>query len=107
MPRASAVAFYRYDERGYQQGTWVSSRRGAIIPLTSEFSKIAVLPNFNSGGWRSEGSTHSASAYEHDLGDTGKVVKVYIGDRNFGGSNTVTIPDPTDSIGHYAAWPHL
>jgi RHS repeat-associated protein len=78
---------------------------GRASPLTSEFSKIANLPNFRSGGWRAVGSTHSASAFEHDLGNTGKAVKVYIGDSNFNGRNTVTITDPTNSVGHYAAFP--
>jgi RHS repeat-associated protein len=78
---------------------------GRASSLTSEFAKVANLPNFNSGGWRSVGSTHSTSAFEHDLGDTGKAVKVYIGDSNFSGANTVTITDPTNSIGHYAAFP--
>jgi len=78
---------------------------GRSSALTSEFSKISRLPNFKSGGWRSVGSSHSASAYEHDLADTGKAVKVYIGDRNFDGATTVTITDPTDSIGHWAAFP--
>ena len=78
---------------------------GRSSALTSEFAKVANLPNFNSGGWRAVGSSHSNSAFEHDLGDTGKAVKVYIGDSNFGGANTVTITDPTDSIGHYAAFP--
>lgn len=78
---------------------------GRSSALTSEFSRVSRLPNFNSRGWRSVGSSHSTSAYEHDLGDTGKVVKVYISDSNFGGANTVTITDPTDSIGHWAAFP--
>jgi len=78
---------------------------GRSSPLTSEFSKVASLPDFRSGGWRSEASTHSRSAFEHDLGNTGKVVKVYVGDRNFNSANTVTITDPTESVSHYAAWP--
>ena len=80
-------------------------RGGSSSPLSSEFSKVANLPDFSSPGWRPEGSTHSASAYEHDLGNTGKAVKVYIGDRNFGGATTVTISDPTAWVSHYAMWP--
>lgn len=80
---------------------------GAASPLTSEFSRVSQLPNFNSGGWRSVGSIHVSAAYEHDLGDTGKVVKIYLGDSNFNGVNTVTITDPTYSISHILSVPEF
>jgi len=78
---------------------------GRSAPLTSEFAKIAALPNFSSEGRLPVSSSHASRAFEHHLGNTGKAVKVYICDRQFGGANTVTITDPTNSIGHYAAFP--
>lgn len=87
-------------------GALSSVRDGGVsAPLTSEFARLARMPNVRIGEWKSVPSTHSAQAYEHELVKSGKAVKVYVGDRNFAGANTATITDPTSSIGHFAAWP--
>ena len=73
---------------------------GSTSPLTSEFSKLNGNIDF-SHGWTQVTSIHGASSFERAIpGDSGMVVKVYIGDRNFGGANTVTITAPTYSVDH-------
>jgi hypothetical protein len=74
---------------------------GRAQALSSEFSLVTRMPDFNSGGWQSVASTHAEQSYEHALAGSDKVVKVYINDSNFGGSNTVTITAPTGSLEHY------
>ena len=74
---------------------------GRSAPLTSEFSRLTQLPSLRSAGWSGNvGSSHSAQAFERPLPGSDKVVKIYIGDRNFSGINTVSITAPTRSIEH-------
>jgi len=80
-----------------------TGQRGNISPLSSEFSKLNSLPNLSpSTGWRSAYTPHATGGgFEHDLpGGSGMVVKVYIGDTDHGGLNTVTITSRTLSITH-------
>ena len=60
--------------------------------LTSEFSQVNNPPDFSKGGWKPAYSSHTPTAYEHLLPDmNGMTVKIYVGDKNFGGTNTATI----------------
>ncbi len=80
-----------------------TGQRGDLSPLSSEFSKLNSLPNLSSSaGWRSAYTPHATGGgFEHDLpGGSGMVVKVYIGDTDNGGANTVTITSPTWSLTH-------
>lgn len=75
-----------------------------ISPLSSEFSKLNSLPDFGAGsGWRSAYSPHARQgAFEHDLpGQSGMVVKAYLGDTDNRGENTITITSPTWSLTHF------
>lgn len=78
---------------------------GVSQPLSSEFSSLSVPPDVFSGGWTRTFSSHSDISYEHSLRGSDKVVKIYIGDSNFGGRPTVTITAPTGSLEHYLDFP--
>lgn len=88
----------------YRALTKIGSQ-GVVGQLSSQFSRVPTLPNFAREGWTQTGSTHSQTAWEHSLGASGKVIKVYIGDSNFGGINTATITDPTGPGLHALKWP--
>jgi RHS repeat-associated protein len=76
---------------------------GRAEPLSTEFSRVTQLPDFRSGGWESSTSSHAAQAFEHALPGSDIVLKVYIGDRNFGGANTVTMTEPMGVV-HALEW---
>ena len=90
--KATNEAFASIGQSGFRQAT----------SLTSEFARYGGSTDFSSGGWTPAFSGHSDSAYEHALPGSEFVIKVYIGDHNFGGANTTAITYPTMSLGHIA-----
>ena len=72
-------------------------------PLSSEFSRYSGGTNFE--GWTPVFAMHAPQAFEHSLPGTASVIKVYIGDKNFGGTNTATITAPTHSLEHIIGVP--
>lgn len=77
-----------------------------IHPLNANFARVFDLPRLRNPRWRRRDSSHSKSAWEISIpGNEDYVIKIYIGDEDNQGFNTITITTPTTSIDHYLMYP--
>ncbi len=66
---------------------------GNAIAYDSNFSSLTDIPQFSAqnGGWYAAFNTHNATSYQHDLGNTGYSIKIYIDDGHHAGFTTAAI----------------
>ena len=76
---------------------------GSVSSFSKGFSVVTNMPNFNSPGWTEIYASHADRAYQHELGDTGFAIKIYINDSHHGGFNTAAIVD-SNFGGHVVDW---